>query len=44
MQDENTYEPVSAFTIKLLALVYFIVFASMPGKIIILISQDGILR
>jgi hypothetical protein len=43
MQQENTYELVSALFIKLLALVYFIAFASLSGQIIALIGQDGIL-
>jgi hypothetical protein len=43
MQDENTYELVSALFIKLLALVYFVAFASLSGQIIALIGQDGIL-
>lgn len=43
MQQENTYELVSALFIKLLALVYFIAFASLSGQIVGLIGQDGIL-
>ncbi len=43
MQQENTYELVSALFIKLLALVYFVAFASLSGQIIALIGQDGIL-
>lgn len=43
MQQENTYELVSALFIKLLALVYFVAFASLSGQIIALAGQDGIL-
>ena len=43
MQQENSYELVSALFIKLLALVYFIAFASLSGQIIALAGQDGIL-
>jgi len=43
MQQENTYELVSALFIKLLAVVYFIAFASLSGQIIALAGQDGIL-
>ncbi len=43
MQQENTYELVSALFIKLLALVYFIAFASLSGQIIALAGQSGIL-
>ena len=43
MQQENTYELVSALFIKLLAVVYFIAFASLSGQIVALAGQDGIL-
>ena len=43
MQQQNTYELVSALFIKLLAVVYFIAFASLSGQIIALAGQDGIL-
>jgi hypothetical protein len=43
MQQENTYELVSALFIKLLAVVYFIAFASLSGQIIALAGQEGIL-
>ena len=43
MQQENTYELVSALFIKLLALVYFVAFASLSGQIVALIGQDGVL-
>ncbi|MGD2052473.1 MAG: lipase maturation factor family protein [Gammaproteobacteria bacterium] len=43
MQQENTYELVSALFIKLLALVYFIAFASLSSQIVALAGQDGIL-
>ncbi len=43
MQQENTYELISALFIKLLALVYFIAFASLSGQIVALVGQDGIL-
>ena len=43
MQQENTYELVSALFLKLLAVVYFIAFASLSGQIIALAGQDGIL-
>ena len=43
MQQENTYELVSALFIKLLALIYFIAFASFSSQIIALAGQDGIL-
>jgi len=43
MQQENTYELVSALFIKLLAVVYFVAFASISGQTIALIGQHGIL-
>ena len=43
MQQENTYELVSALFIKLLAVVYFVAFASLSGQIVGLVGQDGIL-
>ncbi len=43
MQQENTYELISALFIKLLALVYFIAFASLSGQIVALVGQDSIL-
>jgi hypothetical protein len=43
MQQENTYELVSALFIKLLALVYLVAFASLSGQIIALAGEDGIL-
>lgn len=43
MQQENTYELISALFIKLLALVYFIAFASLSSQIVALVGQDGIL-
>ena len=41
MQQESTYELVSALFIKLLAVVYFIAFASLSGQIVALAGQDG---
>ena len=43
IQQENTYELVAALFIKLLALVYFIAFASLSGQIVALVGQEGIL-
>ena len=43
MQQENTYELVSALFIKLLALVYFIAFASFSSQITALVGEQGIL-
>ena len=43
MQQENTYELVSALFIKLLALTYFVAFASFSGQVVALVGQDGIL-
>ncbi len=43
MQQESTYELVSAVFIKLLAVVYFIAFASLSGQIVALAGHDGIL-
>ena len=43
MQQENTYELVSALFIKLLAVVYFIAFASLSGQIVGLVGHNGIL-
>ena len=43
LQQENTYELVAALFIKLLALVYFIAFASLSGQIVALVGQEGIL-
>ena len=43
MQQENTYALVSALFIKLLALIYFIAFASFSSRIVALAGQDGIL-
>ena len=43
MQQESSYELVSAVFIKLLAVVYFIAFASLSGQIVALAGHDGIL-
>ena len=43
MQQENTYELVAALFIKLLALVYFIAFASFSGQVTGLVGENGIL-
>jgi hypothetical protein len=43
LQQENTYELVAALFIKLLALVYFVAFASLSSQIVALAGQDGIL-
>ncbi len=43
MQQENTYELISALFVKLLAVVYFIAFASLSSQIVALAGQDGIL-
>jgi hypothetical protein len=43
MQQENTYELVSALFIKLLALVYLAAFASFSSQIVALAGQEGIL-
>ena len=43
MQQENTYELVSALFIKLLALVYFIAFASFSSQVLALVGEHGIL-
>ena len=43
MQQENTYALVSALFIKLLALVYFIAFASFSGQVTGLVGANGIL-
>ena len=43
MQQENTYELVSALFIKLLAVVYFVAFASFSSQITALVGEYGIL-
>jgi len=43
MQQENTYQLVSALFIKLLALVYFIAFASFSSQVLALVGEHGIL-
>ena len=43
MQQENTYDLVSALFIKLLAVIYFVAFASFSSQITALVGQYGIL-